>query len=69
MKKICIKENILFEFFTHWAKLSGVMDEYGMTWLQCYPELDTLNKGEDDGSIDWNGNFSGECPYHNDGDW
>ena len=57
------------EFFRHWAQWSGVMDANGMYWKECYPESEPLNEGEDDGSIDWGGNFYGGCSYHNDRDW
>ena len=57
------------DFFRHWAQWSGVMDANGIYWKECYPESEPLNDGEDDGSIDWGGNFYGGCSYHNDGDW
>ena len=62
-------EETLYEYFTNWAKWSGVMDDNGMIWSQCYPEPEEINEGEDDGSIDWGGNFYGGCTYYNDGDW
>lgn len=57
------------EYFRQWAQWSGVMDANGMYWKECYPESEPLNEGEDDGSIDWGGNFYGGCHYHNDADW
>ena len=59
----------LHEYFCEWAKISGVMDNNGMIWSQCYREDEELNEGEDDGSYDWGGSFYGGCIHYNDSDW
>ena len=69
MEKYSQEYITLHDYFCEWAKQTGVMDNNGMIWSQCYQEDEELNEGEDDGSYDWGGSYYGGCSLHNDGDW